>query len=220
MIAVDPADEIDPDQYHDLADLLLIDWARDKSPKTASSERDGSERYGALPMNLTGVSSGIAALLLGAAALTLRFFHRPLPFLGPLGAEQHRLPLELSGTVVAIIGLAGLILGLFPPTYTVTLSRKTWVRARKVVANLLASGDPYTKRRCGDLIANVSQADARNFSVDGSFDWLLLLYLASESEQIAQLEPAACNQLKRARRSILFLLDRAGLIRKIGWFSG
>jgi hypothetical protein len=171
-------------------------------------------------VNLTAVATGIAALLLGAAAWTLRFHYLPIPLLGPLAAEQYRLPLELAGTVIAIIGLALLILGLFPPTYTVTLSKRTLLRLRKVVANLLAGGDHYTKRRCGELIANISQSGARNFGADGSFDWLLLLYLGSGTEQATQLEQVTCNRLKRMRRSILFVLDRAGLIRKRGWFRG
>jgi hypothetical protein len=215
MIAPDAAQEIDPDQYNDLADLLLIDWARGKSPKTASQER-----YGSLPMNLAAVFIGVAGLILGATAWYLRFLPQPIPLLGTLGAEQHRLPLELAGTVIAICSLALLIRGLFPSTYTVTLSRKTWVRLKKVVANLLSSGDRYTKRRCGELITNISKSGARNFSVDGSFDWLLLLYLGSDEEQITQLEPAISNQLKRVRGSILFVLDRAGLIQKRGWFRG
>jgi hypothetical protein len=94
------------------------------------------------------------------------------------------------------------------------------VRLKKVVASILASGDPYTKRRCGELITNISKSGARNFSVDGSFDWLLLLYLGSGGEPITQLEPPVSNQLKRVRPSILFVLDRAGLIQKRGWFRG
>jgi hypothetical protein len=215
MIAPGAAQEIDPDQYHDLADLLLIDWARGKSPKAGSQER-----YGALPTNLAAVLMGVAGLILGATAWTLRFLPSPIPFLGALGAEQHRLPLELAGTVIAICGLVQLIRGFFPPTYTVTLSRKSWVRLRKLVANLLASGDRYTKRRCGELITNISKSGARNFQVGGSFDWLLLLYLGSDGGQIAQLEPVSLNQLKRVRGSILFVLDRAGLIHKRGWFRG
>jgi hypothetical protein len=220
MIAPDAAQEIDPDQYHDLADLLLIDWARGKSPEAASLERNGSEQYGALPTNLTAVLVGDAGLMLGATAWTLRFLPLPIPLLGALGAEQHHLPLELAGAFIAIIGLALLIRGFFPPIYTVTLSKKTWTRLKKVVANLLASGDRYTKRRCGELITNISKSGARNFSVGGSFDWLLLLYLGSGGEQITQLEPAISNQLKRVRGSILFALDRAGLIQKRGWFRG
>jgi len=215
MIAPDAAQEIDPDQYHDLADLLLIDWARGKSPKTASQER-----YGSLPMNPAAVFIGVAGLILGATAWTLRFLPQPIPFLGALGAEQHRLPLELAGTVIAIIGLALLVHGFFPPTCTVTLSKKTQVHLKKVVANLLANGDRYAKRRCGELIKNISQSGARNFSVDGSFDWLLLLYLGSGGEQITQLEPVISNQLKCVRGSILFVLNRAGLIHKRGWFRG
>jgi hypothetical protein len=213
MIAVDATQEIDTDQYHALADLLLIDWARGESPKT-----DSQERYGTPPTNLAAILVGVAALLLGATAWTPRFYHLPLPLLAVLGAEQHRLPLELAGTVIAICGLALLIRGLIPPTYTMTLSRKTWVRLKKVAANLLASGDRYAKRRCQELIANISKSGARNFCVDGSFDWLLLLYLGSGGEPITQLEPAIFNQLKRVRRSILFVLDRAGLIQKRGWF--
>jgi hypothetical protein len=225
MIAPDAAQEIEPDQYDDLADLLLIDWARDKSPKAAASERNGSEEYGALPTNLVAVLVGVAGLILGATAWYLRLLPQPIHFLGPLGAEQHRLPLELAGTVVAIIGLALLVRGFFPPTYTVTLPQKTVVRAKKVVGDLLAGGDPYTNHRCGELIKSISQSRARNFSVDGSFDWLLLLYLGSGDlgsggGQIAQLEPGASDQLKRLRGSILFALDRAGLIRKRGWFRG
>jgi hypothetical protein len=158
-------------------------------------------------------------LILGAAAWCLRFLRLPFPFLGALGAEQNRLPLELAGTVVAICGLALLMLGLFPPPYTVTLSKKTWVRIKKVVANLLAGGDPYTKRRCGELIAKISKSGMRNFSVDGSFDWLLLLYLGSGGEQIKQLEQVTSNQLKRVRGSVIFVLDRAGLIHKRGWLG-
>jgi hypothetical protein len=215
MIAPDAAQEIDPDQYHDLADLLLIDWARGKPPEVASQES-----YASLPVNLTAVATGIAGLILGAAAWALRFHLLPIPFLGPLGAEQYRLPLELAGTLIAILGLAVLILGMFPSTYNVTLSRKTWVRLKNVVANLLASGDRYTKRRCEELITNISKSGARNFSVGGSFDWLLLLYLGAGGEQTAQLEPVSLNQLKRARRTIFFVLDRAGLIQKRGWFRG
>jgi hypothetical protein len=224
MIAPDAAQEIDPDQYHDLADLLLIDrvsidGARGKSTKTAAQKRYGSERYESLPPNLAAVLMGAVGLILGAAAWCLRFLRLPFPFLGVLSAEQYRLPLELAGTVIAICGLALLMLGLFPPTYTVTLSRKTWVRLRKVVADLLAGGDPYTKRRCGELIAKISKSGMRNFSVDGSFDWLLLLYLGSGGEQIKQLEQVTSNQLKRVRGSILFVLDRAGLIQKRGWLG-
>jgi hypothetical protein len=102
----------------------------------------------------------------------------------------------------------------------VTLSKKTWVRLRKVVANLLSSGDRYTKRRCEELITNISKSGARNFSVDGSFDWLLLLFLGAGGEQITQLEQVISNQLKRVRGSILFVLDQAGLIKKRGWFRG
>jgi hypothetical protein len=215
MIAADAAQEIDPEQYHDLADLLLIDWARGKSPET-----DSQEQYGALPTNLAAVLMGVAGLILGATAWYLRFLPSPIPFIAALGAEQHRLPLELAGTVIAICGLAQLIRGLFPPSYTVTLSRNTWVRLKKVVANLLASGDSYTKRRCEELITNISKSGARNSSVDGSFDWILLLYLGSGGEPIAQLEPVSLNQLKRVRRPIFFVLDRAGLIQKRGWFGG
>jgi hypothetical protein len=215
MIATDTAQEIDPDQYDDLADLLLIDWARRKSPKP-----DSQEQYGALPTNLPAVLMGVAGLILGATAWTVWFLPLPIPPLGALGAEQHHLPLELAGTVIAICGLALLILGFFPPTYTVTLSEETWVRLKKVVANILASGDLYTKRRCGELIANISKSGAQNFGVDGSFDWLLLLYLGSGEEQITQLEPVISDQLKRVRRSILVVLDGAGLIRKTGWFRG
>jgi len=215
MIAADPALEIDPDQYHDLADLLLIDWARGKSPEIASQEQ-----YGALPTNLAAVLMGVAGLILGATAWYLRFLHSPIPFLAALGAEQHRPSLELAGTVVAICGLALLIRGLFPPTYTVTLSRNTWVRLKKVVANLLASGDSYTKRRCEELITSISISGARNFSVGGSFDWLLLLCLGSGEEPITQLEPVSLSRLKRLRRPIFFVLDRAGLIQKRGWFRG
>ena len=220
MIAPDAAQEIDPDKYDDLADLLLIDWARGKALKTDSIERNGSEQYGALPMNLAAVLMGVAGLILGATAWTLRFLSQPIPILGALGAEQHRLPLELAGAFIAIIGLALLIRGFFPPSYTVTLSRKTLVRLKKVVANILASGDRYSKRRCGELITNISKSGARNFSVDGSFDWLLLLYLGSDGAPITQLEPAISDQLKRVRGSILFVLDRAGLIKKRGWFGG
>lgn len=215
MIAPDAQQEIDPDQYHDLADLLLIDGARGKSTKTASQEP-----YGSLPTNLAAVLMGVAGLVLGATAWTLQFLPLPIPFLVALGAEQHRLPLELAGTVIAIIGLALLVHGFFPPTYTVTLSPKTWARLKKVVANLLASGDRYTKRRCGELIKNISKSGARNFSVDGSFDWLLLLYLGSGRERITPLDPVISNQLRRVRRSILFVLDRAGLIQRRGWFRG
>jgi hypothetical protein len=94
------------------------------------------------------------------------------------------------------------------------------VRLKKVVASILSSGDRYTTRRCGELIANISESGARNFSVDGSFDWLLLLYLGSGEEQITQLEPAVSDQLKRVRRTILFVLDRAGVIQKRGWLGG
>jgi hypothetical protein len=220
MTAPDAAQEIDPNQYDDLADLLLIDRvlidrARGKSPKAAPQEE-----YGALPTNLTAVLVGVAWLILGATAWYLRLLPQPIHFLGALGAEQHRLPLELTGTVIAICGLALLVRGFFPPTYTVTLSKTTWARVKKVVGDLLVSGDPYTKRRCGELIENISQSGARNFSVDGSFDWLLLLYLGSSAEQVTQLEPADSYQLKRVRGSILFVLDRAGLIRKRGWFRG
>ena len=215
MIAPEAAQEIDPNQYQDLADLLLIDWTRGKSTKA-----DSQEQYGTLPMNLTAVLTGVAGLILGATAWYLRFLPQPIPFLGALGAEQHRLPLELAGTVTAIIGLALLVHGFFPPAYTLTLSSKTWIRLKKVVANLLASGDRYTKRRCGELITSISQSGARNFRVDGSFDWLTLLYLGSGVEEVTQLEPAISDQLKRVRRSILFVLDRAGLIKKRGWLRG
>ncbi len=215
MIAADPAQEIGSDQYDDLADLLLIDWARGKSPKA-----DSHEQYGALPTNLAAVLMGVAGLILGATAWTPRFYHLPIPLLGSLGAEQHGLPLELAGTFVAVIGLALLIRGFFPPTYTINLSENTWARLRKVVANLLASGDRYAMRRCGELITNMSKFGRRSFVVDGSFDWLLLLYLGAGEEQIAQLEPAISDQLKRVRRSILFVLDRAGLIQKRGWLRG
>jgi hypothetical protein len=215
MIAPGAANEIDLDQYDDLADLLLIDWVRGKSPKAATQER-----YGTLPTNLAAVLTGVAGLILGAAAWFLRFHPLTMPFLGALGAEQHRLPLELAGTVIAICGLALLILGMFPPTWTVTLSKKTWVRLKKVVANLLASGDRYTKRRCGELITNISKSGARNFSAGGSFDWLLLLYLGSDGASTGQFEPVTSTQLKRVRRSICFVLDRAGLIKKRGWFRG
>jgi hypothetical protein len=220
MIALESPQEIDPDQYNDLADLLLIDWVDGKSLKADSFEQNASEQYGALPTNLTDVLVGVAGLILGATAWTLRFLPQPISFLGVLGAEQHRLPLELAGTLIAIIGLALLIRGFFPPTYTVTLSKKTWVRLKKVVASILSSGDRYTTRRCGELIANISESGARNFSVDGSFDWLLLLYLGSGEEQITQLEPAVSDQLKRVRRTILFVLDRAGVIQKRGWLGG
>ena len=215
MIASDAVQEIDPDQYDDLGDLLLIDWARGKSPKA-----DSQERYGAPPTNLAAVLMGAAGLVLGAAAWALRFYHPPIPLLGALSAEQHHLPLEVAGTVIATFGLALLIRGLINPTYTVTLSGNTWARLKKVVAALLASGDRYTKQRCEELIANISQSGARNFSVDGSFDWLLLLYLGSGEEPITQLEPVSLSQLKRARRSIFFVLDGAGLIKKGGWFGG
>jgi hypothetical protein len=220
MIAQDAAQEVDPDQYHNIADLLLIDWARGNSPNAASPERNGSERYGAPPTNLTAVLIGATGLMLGAAAWTLRFLHLPIPLVGALGAEQHRLPLELAGTIIAIIGLALLMRGLFPPTYTVTLSKKTWLRLRIVVANLLAGGDLYTKRRCVELITNISKSGARKFLVEGSFDWLTLLYLGSGGEQITQLDQATFDQLQRVRRSIFFVLDRAGLIQKRGWFRG
>jgi len=213
IIAPDPADDVDPDQYRDLADLLLIDRARHgKSTKT--------EPYGSPPIDLTAVLIGVAALFLGAAAWWSRFQNLPIPLVGALGAEEHRLPLELAAIVIAVCGLALLVRGLFPPTYTVTLSRKTWVRLKRVVANLLASADPYAKRRCEELISNISSSGARNFSVDGSFDWLLLLYLGSGAEQISQLEPVISKQLKRVSGSILFVLDRAGLIQKRGWFGG
>ncbi len=215
MIANDAAQEIGPDQYDDLADLALIDWARGKSPKP-----DSQEQYGAPTANLAAVLMGAAGLVLGATAWTLRFLSLPITLLGAAGAAQHRLPLELGGTVIAICGLALLIRGFIPPTYTVTLSRETWVRLKKVAANLLASDDRYTKQRCVELITDISKSGARNFSADGSFDWLLLLYLGSGGEQITQLEPATSDQLRRARRSILFALDRAGLIKKRGWFRG
>jgi len=220
MIVPDAAQEIDPDQYHDLADLLLIDRARGKSTKADSLERNGSEQYGALPTNLVAVLVGVTGLILGATAWTLRFVALPIPLLGALGAEQHRLPLELAGTFFVLIGLALLIFGMFPPAYTMTLSSKTWMRLQKVVANLLASGDPYTNRRCGELIANLSKSGATDFSAEGSFDWVLLLYLGSDGAQITPLEPVTSTQSKRARRSILLLLDRAGLIQKRGWFGG
>jgi hypothetical protein len=102
----------------------------------------------------------------------------------------------------------------------VTLSKNTWNRLRKVVATFLENGDRYTKRRCGELLTSFAQSGARNSSVDGSFDWLLLLYLGFEAEQIAQLEEIGSGQLKRIRRSIAFVLDRAGLIRKKGRFRG
>ena len=210
MIAPDPADDIDPAQYHDLADLLLIDRAR-------HGYSTNGEPYGSPPINLTAVLIGVAALILGAAAWWSRFQNLPILL---LGAEEHRLPLELAGTVVVVCGLALLVRGLFPPTFTLTLSRKTWVRLKNVVANLLASGDPYAKRRCGELITNISKSGARDFRVDGSFDWLLLIYLGSNAEQIAQFDPVVSNQLKRVRGSILFVLDRAGLIQRRGWFGG
>jgi hypothetical protein len=215
MIASDAAQEIDPDQYDDLADLLLIDWARDKSSEAASQEQ-----YGALSTNLAAVLTGAAGLALGVTAWTLRFLPLSIPLLGGPGAGQHRLPLELGATVIAICGLALMIRGLIPPTYTVTLSKTTWLRVKKVAANLLASGDRYTQLRCEELIANISQSGARNLSVEGSFDWLLLLYLGSDGAEVTQLEQASLNQLKRARRSILLVLDGAGLIQKRGWFAG
>jgi hypothetical protein len=214
MIPPNSKQEIDPQQYDDLADLLLMDWARAKSPSP-----DSQEPYASLPVNHSAVATGTAALLLGAAAWLLRF-HPAIPFLGALGAEQSRLPIELAGTILSICGLAQLIRGLFPPAYTVTLSKNTWNRLRKVVATFLENGDRYTKRRCGELLTSFAQSGARNSSVDGSFDWLLLLYLGFEAEQIAQLEEIGSGQLKRIRRSIAFVLDRAGLIRKKGRFRG
>jgi hypothetical protein len=214
MIPPNSKQEIDAQQYDDLADLLLIDWARAKS-----SLPDSQVEYASLPVNHAAIATGTAALLLGAATWLLRF-HAPIPFLGVLGAEQNRLPLELAGTFIAICGLAQLIRGLFPPAYTLILSQNTWERLRKVVANFLANGDRCTKRRCGELLTNFAQSGARNQSVEGSFDWLLLLYLGFGAEPIAQFEEIGSSQLKRIRRSIVFVLDRAGLIRKKGRFRG
>ena len=101
-----------------------------------------AEEYGALPTNLVAVLTGVAGLILGATAWCLRFLPQPIPFLGALGAEQHRLPLELAGTVIAICGLALLMRGFFPPTYTVTLSKNTWARVKKVVANFSSAVTP------------------------------------------------------------------------------
>jgi len=215
MIAPDAAQEIDPDQYDDLADLLLIDGARGKPTKSASSEP-----FKSLPINLTAMLTGVGGLILGAAAWCLRFHHPPIPFLDAPGAEQHRLPLEPAGAAIAIFGLMQLMRGLFPPTYAVILSKKAWVRVNKVVADLLAGGDPYTKRRCEELITKISKSGARNFSVGGSFDWLLLLYIGSGGEQLAQLDPAISSQLRRVRPSIALVLDRTGLIQKRGWLRG
>ncbi len=214
MIPSNSKQEIDPQQYDDLADLLLIDWARAKSPSP-----DSQEPYASLPVNHAEVATGTAALLLGAAAWLLRF-HPAIPFLGFDAAQQHPLLLELGGTVIAICGLVQFIRGLFPPAYTVTLSKNTWNRLRKVVANFLENSDLYTKRRCGELLAILAQSGARSLSVVSSFDWLLLLYLGFEAEPIVQLEKIGSGQLKRIRRSIVFVLNRAGLIRKKGRFRG
>jgi hypothetical protein len=214
MIPPNTKQEIDSQQYDDLADLLLIDWARGKS-----SRPDSQELYATLPVNPTTVATGTAALLLGAAAWFLRF-HPAIPVAGALGVGQHPLPLELAGTGLAICGLAQLIRGLFPAAYTLTLSKNTWKRLRKVAANFLENGDRYTKRRCGELLTNFAQSGPRDFSVEGSFDWLLLLYLGFREGPIAQFENVGASQLKRVRRSIVFVLERAGLIRKKGWFRG
>lgn len=212
MIPSNSKQEIDRRQYDDLADLLLIDWARGKS-----SRPDSQELYASLPVNATAVATGTAALLLGAAAWFLRF-HPAIPVAGAVAAGQHPNLLELAGTVLAVCGLVQLIRGLFPPTYTLTLSKNTWKRLRKVAANFLENGDRYTKRRCGELLANFAQSGARDFSIEGSFDWLLLFYLGFGARPIAQFEEVSSSQLKRVRRSIVFVLDSAGLIRKKGWF--
>ena len=70
------------------------------------------------------------ALILGATAWYLRF-HPAIPFPGSAGAQQHPLLLGLAATVIAICGLALLIRGLFPPTYTLTLSPNTWERLQE-----------------------------------------------------------------------------------------
>jgi hypothetical protein len=212
MIPSNSRQEIDSQQYDDLADLLLIDWARAKSLRT-----DSQEEYATLPTNYVAVATGIAALLLGAAAWLLRF-HAAIPFLGAVGAEQNRLPLELAGTGFLICGLVLLIRGLVPPAYTQTLSKNTWTRVHEVVANFLKNGDRYTKHRSTELLANFAQSGAKNTAVDSSFDWLLLLYLGFEAERVAASEEISSSQLKRIRSSILFVLDRAGLIEKKGRF--
>jgi hypothetical protein len=212
MIPSNSKQEIDSQQYDDLADLLLIDWARGKS-----SRPDSQELYVSPPVNPTAVATGTAALLLGGAAWFLRF-HPATPVAGALRAVQHPLLLELAGTGLDLCGLVQLIRGLFPPAYTLTLSKNTWKRLRKVAANFLENGDRYTKGRCGELLKSFAQSGAREFNVEGSFDWLLLLYLGFGAGPITQFEDVSSNQLKRLRRSIVFVLDRAGLIRKKGWF--
>ena len=67
----------------------------------------------------------------------------------------------------------------------------------------MANGDRYTKQRCEELLLDISQADLRNFNVNGSFDWILLLYLGSDAEPIMRLEQAGSGQSKRVRRFIL-----------------
>ena len=197
--------------YDDLADLLLIDRLRGRTPPP---ESDSSALYARLPISLAAVLMGIAGLFLGAAAWVQPF----AIFVGVARVGQYQLPLELTGTVIAIVGLAQLIRGLFPPTYTPTLSGRTLKRLRKVVTSLVTNGDQYTKQRCEELIEKIAQAGAQNFNVNGSFDWILLLFLGSDAETIEQF--AQGTSTKRVRRSILFALDAAGLIQKKGWFRG
>lgn len=208
-IAPQPRRGGDSEAYDDLADLLLIDWVCGKSP-----QRNSQEQYAQLPLNFVAILTGIAGLLLGATAWVLPV----VVHVGAAALGQFRLPLELTATTIAILGLAQLIRGLFPPTYTLNLSGRTWKRVRKVVTNLVADGNPHTEHRCRELIENIAQAGTQNFNVSSSFDWILLLFLGSEPEAIDRC--AQAGSTKRVRRAILSALDSAGLIQRKGWFRG
>jgi hypothetical protein len=214
VIAPHEKQKIDPEMYDDLADLLLIDWVRGKSRRPYSQEL-----YAELPTNVAEIATGIAGVLAAAAAWYLRFHQLAIPLIG-VATAQHPLLLTLTGIMVGILGLALLIRGLMPRTYTVVLGGKTWKRVRKVVDTFVANGDRYTKQRCEELIVDISQADLRNFNVNGSFDWILLLYLGSDAEPIMRLEQAGAGESKRVRHFILTVLHTAGLIKTKGWFGG
>jgi hypothetical protein len=204
----------DPGPYNDLADLLFFERLRGRS----ALARFQTE-YTQLPRELTAVWQGLAGLLIAAAAWYLRFHQSPIPWAGGLGAGQHHLALTLAGVAFAIAGAVQLFRGAAPRSYLAPFSEKTSGRLQKCVRNFLTEDDRYTIGRCRELIEGIAQSGPRGFEAGGSFDWLLLLYLGSDENNISQFEENGPQQRTRVRRSIVFILAAAGLIKKKGWLG-
>ncbi len=199
----------DPERYNGLADLLLI------KRYGGNTQQD----YAQLPLELPAVWQGIAGLAIAAAVWYLRFHTRPIPFVDALGVAQHHVILALAGVIFAILGAWELIRGLNRRVYTVNFSRESWQRLQRSVTNLMTH-DGFTRRRSEQLV-EAAASGPPHLIVGGSFDWLLLLYLGTGQNKIAEfVAPGGARQLARAHRRIVSALAKGGLIERKGWFRG